>query len=289
MYYVLKSFLLPPGVLILILVAALFVSRQAVARGLVAVATLLLTMLSLPVVSAALTAPLEPFPALSPSGPFPSEAQAILVLGAGLHSGAPEYGGDTVDGFSLERLRYGAFLHRATGLPLYVSGGYMAGEPPPGVGEQMARVLRDELGVEVAAVESQSRTTRENAIYSKALLERRGISTVLLVTDAWHMPRAMDACARAGLRALAAPTGFVTHRLDDGKGSELADWLPSASAFSLSYYAIHEHFGGIWYAVREWFVSSAAPPASGRAAATSQDSPTSPLRQPLLAGRESPG
>jgi len=49
-------------------------------------------------------------------------AVAIVVLGADRRRDAPEYGGDTIGGFGLERLRYAAWLHKKTGLPVLVSG-----------------------------------------------------------------------------------------------------------------------------------------------------------------------
>ncbi len=250
-YAIAKSLLIPPGILILMLACAFLLVRGVLGRILLFVATAVFALMCMPAVATLLMEPLEPYPALAASGPFPPKARAILVLGSGRHSGAPEYGGDTVDGFSMERLRYGAFLQRATGLPLYVSGGILPGEEPPPVGVLMAKVLKEELGVPVAGVESQSRDTWENVAFSKALLEREGISHVLLVTSAWHLPRAVDACQRAGLAVTPAPTGFVGHRLGEGEG-DLGDWMPSAAAFASSYYAVHEHLGRVWYQIRHW-------------------------------------
>lgn len=250
-YAVLKSLLMPPGILILMLAVAFLLVRGVLGRVLLFTATATLALMSLPTVATLLTSPLEPYPALSPVGPLPSAAQAILVLGAGRYTGAPEYGGDTVDRFSMERIRYGAALQRATGLPLYVTGGTVPGEAPPSVGVLMAKTLTEELGVPVAGVESQSRDTWENASFSKTMLERDGISHVLLVTSATHLPRAVEACQRAGLAVTPAPTGFVTHRLRQ-EDSRLREWLPSASAFLISYFAIHEHLGRVWYQVRQW-------------------------------------
>ena len=50
-------------------------------------------------------------------------AQAIVVLGGGLYFDTPEYGGDTVGGSTLERLRYAATIARKTNLPVLVTGG----------------------------------------------------------------------------------------------------------------------------------------------------------------------
>ena len=54
-------------------------------------------------------------------------AQAIVILGGGVRRNAPEYGGDTVGRLTLDRVRYGAFVARATGLPVLVTGGVVRG------------------------------------------------------------------------------------------------------------------------------------------------------------------
>ena len=50
-------------------------------------------------------------------------AQAIVILGGGVRPNAREYGGDTVGRLTLDRVRYGALVARATGLPVLVTGG----------------------------------------------------------------------------------------------------------------------------------------------------------------------
>ena len=49
-----------------------------------------------------------PAPGLTNSG-----AQAIVVLGGGTYFNVVEYGSDTVNRYSLERIRYAARLHQA--------------------------------------------------------------------------------------------------------------------------------------------------------------------------------
>src|SRR3954466_12212342 len=54
--------------------------------------------------------------------PLP-QADAIVVLSGGLYYKAPEYGGDTVNNYVLERMRYAVQLYRLTGKPVLVTGG----------------------------------------------------------------------------------------------------------------------------------------------------------------------
>lgn len=249
LYTILKYLLLPPGLLILLLAVALVLARRVFARLVIFITATILLLMSLPIVSVHLMAPLEPYPAIRDPSAIASDVQCILVLSAGRITRAPEYGGDTLDSLSLERTRYGAYLARATGLPLYVSGGSQLDESRS-LAELMRDVLQGELGVEVAGMESQSRTTWENAAYSKAMLERDGCRHLLLVSSAWHMARAVEAFEDAGIDVRPAPTGF--HYRPGGESS-YTDWLPSARAFLVSYYAIHEHLGRVWYQVRTWW------------------------------------
>jgi uncharacterized SAM-binding protein YcdF (DUF218 family) len=50
-------------------------------------------------------------------------------------------------------------------------------------------------------VEHQARTTRENAIYSGALLRERGLRRALVVTQPYHRARAVAAFRRVGVEA----------------------------------------------------------------------------------------
>ena len=248
-YTTLKTLILPPGGIILLLALAFLMVRGVLGRLILFVALSMLTLMSLPIVGNKLMEGLETYPPITAANPPPQDAQAILVLASGRYTGAPEYDGDTLDALSLMRVRYAAYLHRATGLPVFVSGGNPPVEGPP-LGQLMAQVLRDEYGIEAAGVEDRSLTTAENAEFTAPMLREAGIHKVLLVTSAWHMPRSMEACARAGIAAAAAPTGFVSGAAQD-EPTGLYDLLPSMTALQHSYYAVHEYLGRAWYQVRE--------------------------------------
>lgn len=244
-YTILKTLVLPPGILILLLIFAFLASRGILARLLIFLTTALLSLFSLPIVAAFLLSSLEPYPALITEAPVPDDAQAIIVLGSELYTDALEYGGDTLGQRTLARVRYGAFLARETGLPLYVTGG-AADDGHPAVGRLMADTLRREFGIKVAGIEDQSRTTRENAVLSVPMLRTDGIEHALVVTHAWHMPRAIETFERAGLRFTAAPT-ILARRLGAEDQHEPSDWLFSVHALESSYFALHEYLGRAWY------------------------------------------
>ena len=97
----------------------------------------------------------------------------------------------------------------------------------------------------VAWSEDASRTTWENAVYTARLLRPAGIGTVVLVSQAWHLPRALWAFERAGFAALPWPaprTLWGPRQVDD--------FLPSIGGLRDATYALHELIGGAYYRLR---------------------------------------
>jgi uncharacterized SAM-binding protein YcdF (DUF218 family) len=249
LYSLFKSLLLPPASLLLpLLLGLIWWRRPRLGRGLVWLGTLSLLVLSLPWVAARLMTPLEPYPALGAVELSQAQAQAILVLAANRAVEAGEYGGDDLGELTLERVRYGAWLQRRTGLPLYLSGSNPQ-DPPPTLARLMRRVAETEFHVPVAGIEERSSDTWENAHFSAELLAEAGVRRILLVTHAWHLPRAVLAFAGTGLEVIPAPTAFV-HKA--GAELEMGDFFPSARALQKSYYALHEYLGLVWYRIREY-------------------------------------
>ena len=254
-YTILKFLLLPPGIILILLAIAFFLVRGTLGRLLLFLSWSLLLIMSLPGVAVPMLGTLESYPALAPDRLADTGAQAIVVLGAYIDEDAPEYGGPSPDGNSLKRIRYAAWLHRKTGLPIYVSGGSGEHAPAP----VMARVLEQEYGVPTARVEKDSRTTWENAELTAPLLHADGIRRVLLVTQAWHMPRAVAAFERAGVEVIPAPTAFVNNPDGEKREGSYKDWLPQASAFLVSFYAVHELLGQFYYDAKARLGFRAAP------------------------------
>jgi uncharacterized SAM-binding protein YcdF (DUF218 family) len=216
--------------------------------ALVIISLVALYLLSTSAVADALLSGLQPYPALEMGRLKRGDAAAIVVLAAGRYANAPEYGGDdTVSDDTLERLRYGARLYRETGLPLLLTGGAPL-DQDYSLAFLMKEALEDDFRVPVVWTEEHSRTTWENAQYSKGILDREGIHRVYLVTHAWHMPRAVAAFRDAGLDPIPAPTGFVTP--SSARRGRFLALLPSARALHLSALAVHEYLGLIWYRLR---------------------------------------
>lgn len=238
--------LLPPGNLLLLLMLAALLrrSRPRIARGLVIASALLLYVASTPIAASALLGALDRDPSPSAAEIAAFHGEAIVVLAAGRRGTAPEYGGATVGALTLERIRYAARLERQLLLPLLVAGG----DPEEGksLAELMRTALAEDYGVTVAGMETVSENTAENAEFLAPELHRMGTQRILLVTHAWHMPRARRAFERLGFVVLPAPTGFV----GDGGLPAFGDFMPSAGALSATSYALHEIIGYTWYELR---------------------------------------
>lgn len=246
--YVLKGLFLPPGgcAMLVLLGLALLARWRAVGVTLLVVGAVSLWVLATPMVAGALVRGLETAPPLDGLRPEAAGAGAIVVLGSNRYAQAPEYGRRDVAGARLlQRLQYAAYLHARTGLPILTTGGRLGGWE---VSEAavMREVLRESFGTPVAWVEERSENTEQNARYSRDILVAAGVTRVLVVTHATHMPRALESFRRAGLEAVPAPTVF---HLPSGKHS-LVDWLPDAAHLQLSRDALHEHIGRAWYRLR---------------------------------------
>ena len=66
------------------------------------------------------------------------------------------------------------------------------------------------LAADRVIFERQSRNTRENAIFTKTMLNPKPSEHWLLVTSAWHMPRSMGLFRKAGWNIEAYPVGWTT-------------------------------------------------------------------------------
>lgn len=239
-----SAILLPPINSLLLCLFGFVLRRRhpRLSKWLTVLGVAILLVLSTRAGALLLVRPLEnSYPPLAAVGP----AQAIVILGAGRLPSATEYGNtDQPSLIGLKRLEYGAYLHRQTGLPVLITGG-----SPDGSAESeaalMARALKRDFGIEARWQEPASNTTMDNAILSAKMLHRDGIDHILLVTDAIHMPRAMDAFGATSLSATAAPTLFAAR----GQ-TRFTSFLPGAASLMLSTYAMREWIGRLWYLVR---------------------------------------
>lgn len=173
---------------------------------------------------------------------------AIVILGSGRDELAPEYGTADLSPASHERLRYGLWLARETGLPVLFSGGVGHGAPSgPSEAEIAARVAERDYGRTLRWQENRSRDTRENALRSVSMLREQGIQHIVLVTHGVHMARAKLNFERASgadtpLRITPAPMAMAM--ITPSRLNAL-QFLPSRSGFTKTNLVLHEWLGRV--------------------------------------------
>ena len=92
-------------------------------------------------------------------------------------------------------------------------------------------------------IEDRSRNTRENAEFSKAIIDAHQFKRLLLVTSAEHMPRALDCFHKVGLDPDALPVDYRSYDPAQSTGS----LVPRAGPLADSAAAIRELVGRIIY------------------------------------------
>lgn len=200
----------PLNVVLVLLVVAILIWRRwpKMSNRLLSLATLWLLVASLPITSFGLFRLLEDQYPMRPIAELP-DADAIVVLGGTVVPlQPPRMEAEEITGARLQRA---IRLYLAEKAPVVVccgGGGY----PGPAnerrtEADDMQAMLRD-FGVPETAIraESRSRNTSENARYGAEILEKLAARRVLLVTSAFHMPRAVALFEREGVEVIPAPS-----------------------------------------------------------------------------------
>ncbi len=230
---ILAALVLPPTGPLLLVLAGLLLWRRRAGRWLVWGGFLTLFALASPLVAHSLLTLVDDTPPLDYHAA--RTAQAIVIMGGGVRQ-APEYGGDSLGRLTLERVRYGAWVARRTGLPVMVTGGSVYGGTSEA--EVMRTALRDEFGVPVRWIEPRSRNTHQNAQLSAAVLRPAGIKRIVLVAHSFDMPRAQAEFEAAGFETVLAPTGVRGEWPEDLPLALML--IPNMAALHGSYYALYE-------------------------------------------------
>lgn len=241
-----ELFFLPPGLFIFIpLLSLLLIKKIKTLKGVLLLQLLLFYVLSLPVANHFLFRQLETSPALSVEQIKNTTADIIVVLAGGIKAYKREYHGADISDFTILRLRYAAYLQKRTGLPVLVTGGIEKAETTEA--ELMHKVLREEYEVKANIyIENQSQNTFENASRVKKLLNQYHFKHILLVSSAFHMPRALAQFEHAEITVTPAPTGFYHNSM----GYKYGDFLPNSRALRQNYLALHEIIGAFWYRIK---------------------------------------
>ncbi|OWT70118.1 MULTISPECIES: YdcF family protein [unclassified Achromobacter] len=177
-------------------------------------------------------------------------ADAIVVLGGNTANSRPNWFLPFDRDTAVTRLQTATQLYLAGRAPkIVLSGGALSGDVSEAQG--MAHALR-QAGIPERALilENFSRTTYENATLTEDELRDHHLGTVLLVTSALHMPRAMAAFRKQGVTAIAAPS--LPQIVVPTTQPPMDLWLPDMRTFEASRSIIKEYSGLFVYWLRGW-------------------------------------
>lgn len=242
-------------VAILVLLVLWILTRRSGLLSAVAVLSLLLWLAATPWFARGLQSLLESRAGEAIAQSLP-KADAIVVVGGTL-SPPGATGGDANLSSAADRLVYAARLYDLGKAPvILISGGLSHGDASNAESVHAGKLLSD-WGIPASAIltETESTNTYENAVYSKLMLDQHGLKSILLVTSAMHMQRALATFKSAGIKATPAPTDFEASAPGP---SGLEAWTASPAALEVTTRALKEYVGWLVYRNRGWITSAAA-------------------------------
>ncbi len=246
----LELFLLPPGIILVLLLSAwMFSGRRPLLSYVLSVSgILLLVFLSMPLIARYLLINLQDYPVFETVAQNDDTSSGVIViLGAGRYPVAPEYGfRDEISSLTLERLRYGAFLAGKLKMPVLLSGGRRDSNATSEA-VLMNQVMVNVFNNNPQYLDIKGINTHQQAIEVRKILSSKSDIKIYLVTHAWHMKRAVKEFSLQGLDVYAAPMGFAATSTSDNL------YLPSATAMASSSRALHEYYALLYLNLMDQF------------------------------------
>ena len=248
---ILTLLLYPPNVGLLLLVVAVILAlshhrRTAIVLTLIGLIWSLVW--SLPATTLYLGGRLESSYPYQSAESLP-QADVIVVLGGNTQSNRANWFEPYNKATATDRLDRAAeiyFAHRAPRILL--SGSALEGKTSEA--RIMARTMRQKgIPDNALLLENEGRNTHENALRTHDMLKEHNLRTVLLVTSALHMPRAMASFHAQGISAVAAglPPQIIVPE------DYMIDlWTPQLRSLEGSRAIIKEYLGMLAYWVRGW-------------------------------------
>ncbi|GAB2915557.1 YdcF family protein [Paralcaligenes ginsengisoli] len=177
------------------------------------------------------------------------EAGAIVVLGGNTANNRPNWFEPYDKETAAPRVDTAALLYKSHRAPIIILSG-AALEGKVSEAKMMARALeQQEIPEQALILETRSRNTHENGLYTVEKLKALHITRILLVTSALHMPRAMAVFRKQGITPIPAPSApQILVPAEPG----FSFWLPNMRALDASRSIIKEYAGLLAYWVRGW-------------------------------------
>ena len=253
-----EVFLFPPGIIIILFLIIAFLGIRK--KTVLAVALLSAVMLYLFSIEPVANVIIEPLQNAYQKPAFTAGKAGILsginsvpitayflkhAVIAVLASGA--YNKDTLDGDSFNRLYAGFLLQKRLGIPIILSGGCYA-DSNILTSAIMGKVLV-KLGIRrnKIIIDDTSNDTYQNAIDVKNICNRRGFSRVILITSAYHMPRAALLFKELGFKDKNLILYPVDYKTETANKYNIYSLLPQMNYLIISAEAVHEYIGYVYY------------------------------------------
>jgi uncharacterized SAM-binding protein YcdF (DUF218 family) len=250
LHKILPVFLLPVGLTLILVIAGLLFKR----RSFIWLGFFVLWLSSTPLIGDFLFRNAEAWAERTLAIEAP-QADAIVVLSGG-RVVAPGVAAVSEWG-NADRFFGGVELFQAGKAPLIVfTGGGLPWEPTVKTEGELLVEYAKALGVPARSMLTTGAVvnTEEEAEAVGALLLRRSVPGtgqvnphVLLVTSAFHMPRAQQLFEREGLKVTPFPVDF---QVSVRNGVGVLDFMPSAVAIGHTEMAWREMYGRLYYAIR---------------------------------------
>lgn len=243
MIYIIKflysTFILPPGIFILILILIcfkLFKNKNKLFKPLL-ILTIIFYACCTPLVTNLIIGSLEK----QYSIPKSPKGDVIVMLGGGATLDTPnlDFKGH-LSGTSANRLLTTIELYKKLNIPIIISGGKVF--KSSGTESKIAKNILITIGVSknMIFIDSKSINTTENAKYTKEILRKHNFKHPILITSAFHMPRAVKQFNKFNVKVLPFPTDYLTDIHED---FSINDLIPSGDGISKLSLAVKEFIG----------------------------------------------
>ncbi len=176
---------------------------------------------------------------------------AVIVLGGAVDADATERSGLPEYNPAVERILRGyELLREGRAKDVLLTAGTLDTRPGALVEADILARQLELWGIAPERIvrEGRSRNTRENAVESERLIRERGWTSLVMVTSAAHMPRALGTFEAVGLH----PDTLVVDVRAHEWYPRGAWWQPRVSNLSAGTDALRELFGRFVYRLRGW-------------------------------------
>lgn len=215
MIYLLKfasSFILPPGIFIVVMaMLAVHLWHKAVKKPAVilGIITFIFYIACTNWFGSMLISSLEN----TYEQPANPQGDVIILLGGGATKDTPNMGEEgNLASSPTSRMLAALEIHNRLHVPILVSGGQVYEDSGAEAVLTKRELMRLGVKEEDIIVEGSSLNTRQNAQYSRELIEGYGFTAPILVTSAFHMERAVLNFQKEGLAVVAYPTDYHSNR-----------------------------------------------------------------------------